>query len=72
MPLVEIDMFRGRTAEQKQHLVSRVTAAVSDSLGVPPDLVTIHLNERSPATVAVGGVLGAESGHDTSDNSAAR
>lgn len=72
MPLVEIDMYRGRTAEQKQHLVNQVTAAVSDSLDVPPELVTIHLNERSQATVAVGGVLGAEHDHDTPDNSATR
>lgn len=60
MPTITIDMFAGRTREQQQELVTRVTEAVSVSLSVQPEQIKIRLNEVQPHLTAVGGIFKAE------------
>lgn len=63
MPTVSIEMFPGRTWEQKSDLVARVTEAVCSSLGVTPELVKVKLYEIPAHHSAVGGkLLGAPPG----------
>jgi 4-oxalocrotonate tautomerase len=65
MPTVSIEMFPGRTHEQKADLVAALTNAVVTSLGVEPDKVRIKIYEIPPWHSAQGGVLSAsqESAH---------
>jgi len=56
MPLVRIDMWPGRTREQKKNLIRKVTDAVVESLDVKPNAVTVLLNEVDQADWAIGGV----------------
>ncbi|MCL5266386.1 MAG: 2-hydroxymuconate tautomerase family protein [Chloroflexi bacterium] len=56
MPFVRIDMFEGRTKEQKAALARAVTAAVQETLGAPPEHIYVVINELPPENVAIGGV----------------
>lgn len=57
MPTVSIEMFPGRTPEQKQALVSGVTEAVVAALGVERQLVKVKLYEIERFHSATGGWL---------------
>lgn len=57
MPIVQIQMFEGRTAEQKRNLVKKVTEAISETIGTPPEAVHIVLTDMSRGEYAEGGVL---------------
>ncbi|MEA2040818.1 MAG: 2-hydroxymuconate tautomerase [Thermodesulfobacteriota bacterium] len=56
MPIVHIDFLAGRTQEQKEAMMKKVTAAISETLVVTPEKVRIVLNERSSDDISVGGV----------------
>ena len=60
MPSIRVDMFEGRSPEQKKQLVEAITQAVVDSLKCSPDAVDILLNEVSRAHWATGGKLWSE------------
>jgi 4-oxalocrotonate tautomerase len=60
MPLVEIHLLEGRTDDQKKALLSAVTAAVHDSLGVPLERIQVLLQEFSPKEYMAAGVLAAD------------
>lgn len=60
MPSIRVDMFEGRSPEQKKQLVEAITQAVVDTLKCPPDAVDILLNEVSRANWATGGRLWSE------------
>ena len=57
MPTVHIDMFEGRTIDQKRDMVKKVTEAIVSSLNVTPDVVTIIINDMAYHNYAKGGVL---------------
>jgi len=56
MPIVQISMIQGRTAEKKEELIKKVTDAIVDALQVPKDKVRIILNELPKENLAYGGV----------------
>lgn len=60
MPTVAIEMFEGRTHEQKQALVTRITDAVVDVLAVDPNLIKVKFYEIRRSNSAQGGVLGTD------------
>jgi 4-oxalocrotonate tautomerase len=60
MPLVEIRLLEGRTDEQKQSLLSAVTAAVHDSIGAPLESIRVWIQEFSPTEYMAAGVLAAD------------
>jgi 4-oxalocrotonate tautomerase len=60
MPSIRVDMFEGRSPEQKKQLVEAITQAVVDTLKCSPDAVDILLNEVSRANWATGGTLWSE------------
>jgi 4-oxalocrotonate tautomerase len=45
MPVVRIEMWAGRSREQKRKMIKEVTEAITSSLGIPKDQVTVILNE---------------------------
>ena len=45
MPLVTIRADEGRSIEQKRGLVKDITEAVCKNFNVPPEAVTVHIQE---------------------------
>jgi 4-oxalocrotonate tautomerase len=57
MPIIRIDMWEGRTLDQKRRLVAEVTAAVVDVLQCEPSSVRILIDEYPTSDWAVAGEL---------------
>lgn len=57
MPTIHINMFEGRTIDQKRKMVAAMTEAVVKSLEVKPETVHIIISESPKHNIAVGGVL---------------
>jgi 4-oxalocrotonate tautomerase len=57
MPEVVIYLLEGRTLDERRRLVSEVTAALVNSIGVPVESVTVSLVETAKTAKAKGGVL---------------
>jgi 4-oxalocrotonate tautomerase len=57
MPTIRVEMFPGRSAEQKRALVSELTAGTVRALGVPASAVEVQLFEVARDAWAVGCVL---------------
>jgi 4-oxalocrotonate tautomerase len=55
MPFVTVEMLPGRTDEQKQALVEKVTEAVSETTGAPKERVHVFIEELRPDHYGVGG-----------------
>ncbi len=64
MPIVQINMLKGRTLDQKRALVKKVTEALGETIGAPPHKVRIILNDMEHDMYAIAGVL-----HADEDNS---
>ena len=45
VPFVEIKMWEGRSAEEKNQLISAVTKAFGDVLNTKPDVLTIVITD---------------------------
>jgi 4-oxalocrotonate tautomerase len=57
MPYVTIAMREGKTLEQKRGLAKAVTDAVTRSLGVKPEAVSIVLHDLPATNFAREGIL---------------
>lgn len=60
MPIVQIEMFEGRTLEQKQKMVEKVTEAIVETVGAKPEQVSIIIREMSRENYSRGGQLESE------------
>jgi 4-oxalocrotonate tautomerase len=56
MPMVQITMLEGRTADQKRKLAERITDALVEA-GARREGIAIAFNELSKESYALGGVL---------------
>ena len=65
MPIIQVNMLEGRTTEQKRKLVSGITTAVVDALGVGPEQVRVMIHELGKDDYAIGGRTAAELGMTT-------
>jgi 4-oxalocrotonate tautomerase len=61
MPIVHIHLIKGRSIEQKRQLAEKVTAALTETIGVQRDTVEVLLHELEVDNAAKGGVLFADS-----------
>ena len=59
MPVVNIDMWAGRSVEQKKQLASEITR-VFEKIGVPKDNVHIIFKNHLKQDWAIGGKLTSE------------
>lgn len=59
MPVVIVEMWQGRTVDQKRQLVKGITEAFSQ-IGTPADQVHIILKENPKSNWATGGELASE------------
>ena len=55
MPIVEITLIEGRTAEAKRRLIAKVTDVIVEAIDAPKDSVRIILPEIPPSHFAAGG-----------------
>jgi len=62
MPLVQITMLSGRTADQKRKLALRITDAMVEEAGAHREAVVVAFHEVSKESYASGGVLMADKG----------
>ena len=60
MPLVEVTLVEGRSPEQLRTLISRLTAAVAESVAAPPENVRVVIREVPATHWAAGDVTIAE------------
>jgi 4-oxalocrotonate tautomerase len=60
VPIIHVNMYEGRTLDQKRKLVTNMTEAVVKSLDVKPDAVRIILHELPRQNIAVAGVLASD------------
>jgi 4-oxalocrotonate tautomerase len=60
MPLVQITMLEGRTAEQKRQLAKRITDAMVEEAGARREAIVVAFHEVSKESYASGGVLMAD------------
>ncbi len=57
MPTIRIDMFEGRTVDQKRALVAAITEACVKTIGASPESVDILLFDIAKQNWASGGQL---------------
>lgn len=60
MPTINVQMFAGRSAEQKREFVKAVTEATCRTLGCGPESVDIIITDVKREDWATGGVLWSE------------
>ena len=59
MPLVIVEMWEGRTIEQKQQLAADITSALM-KVGAPQESVQIIIKDNPKHNWAIGGTLASE------------
>lgn len=60
MPVVQVTLLQGRSAEQKRKLASRITDAMVEEAGARREGVVVTFVEVSRESYASGGVLMAD------------
>ena len=60
MPTFHIELFEGRTLEQKRKLVEEITRVTSEVLGSAPESVDIVITDVKRENWATGGKLWSE------------
>ena len=61
MPLIQVNMLEGRTAEQKADLLRAITRAVHDSIGAPVESIRVWIHEFPATDFISEGELASES-----------
>ncbi|MCR3956903.1 MAG: 4-oxalocrotonate tautomerase [Gudongella sp.] len=57
MPILQVEMLKGRTEEQKRAMVEKVTDALVETVNCKRDAVRIIIREMEDENFAIGGVL---------------
>jgi 4-oxalocrotonate tautomerase len=60
MPVVTVQLWEGRTLEQKRALVKAITEAMIQHAGAKPDALHVILQEVPRENWALAGVLGVD------------
>jgi 4-oxalocrotonate tautomerase len=61
MPIIQVNLLQGRSADVKRKYASEMTRLTCECLGVPPESVRIIFNDMPPENFAVAGTLSADS-----------
>ncbi len=56
MPVIRVDILEGRSEEKKKELAERLTDAMSDVFGLPPEATHVIIEEHDKRNWSVGGV----------------
>lgn len=57
MPIVQVEIIKGRTVEQKRQMVKEVTEAITRTLACQPEAVSIIIREMQKEDYAQAGKL---------------
>lgn len=57
MPIIQVEMLKGRTLEQKRALAEKVTQAVVETANCPKEAVKVIIREMEFENYSQGGVL---------------
>ena len=57
MPLIQITMLTGRTADQKRKIAQRITDAMVEEAGARREAIVVAFHEVSKESYASGGLL---------------
>ena len=57
MPIVQVELLKGRTVEQKRAMIEKVTAAICETTNCPAETVSIIIREMEKENYAHAGVL---------------
>jgi 4-oxalocrotonate tautomerase len=57
MPLITVDLFEGRTREQKEQFAKAVTEAAVQALKAPVEQTWVVFNDHAKSDWAMGGKL---------------
>lgn len=60
MPTIRVELFEGRTPEQKQAFAAAVTEAATRTIGASPESVDVIFYDVKKQDWATGGVLWSE------------
>ena len=60
MPLVTVDIWEGRSVDEKRKLVKAVTKAVVDSIKCPEAAVTVIIRDLPKCNWGLGGELASD------------
>jgi len=60
MPVVTVEMWEGRTVEQKKELAEGITSVMTSRLGISPEHITIIIKDIPRHNWATGGKLASE------------
>jgi 4-oxalocrotonate tautomerase len=60
MPLVQVTMLEGRTADQKRKLAQRITDAMVEEAGARREAIVVAFHEVSKESYASGRILMAD------------
>jgi len=60
MPILQVELLKGKTMEQKREMVKKVTDAVTESLKCPKEVVSIIIREMEWENFAKAGILKAD------------
>lgn len=55
MPLIQVNILEGRTSEQKEELIIKMTDLVSEVLNSPTSAVRVMINEMKPEHWGIAG-----------------
>jgi 4-oxalocrotonate tautomerase len=55
MPVVRIDLWKGREKETKKKLIEKITSAVTDAIGCSTEAVQVIINEVDKDNWGIGG-----------------
>ena len=61
MPILQVEILKGRTVEQKREMVRKVTDAITETLNCPQEAVSIVIREIELENFAKAGILKADS-----------
>jgi 4-oxalocrotonate tautomerase len=57
MPLIQVTMLQGRTADQKRKIAQRITDAMVEEGGARREAIVVAFHEVSNESYASGGIL---------------
>jgi 4-oxalocrotonate tautomerase len=60
MPIIQINLLQGRSAEAKGKLASEMTRVTCECLGTAPEQVRIIFNDMPPENYSIAGTLVSE------------
>lgn len=57
MPIIQVEMLKGRTVEQKRDMIEKMTQVMVDTVDCKKEAVRIIIRDMEPENFAIAGVL---------------